>query len=186
MFPPSLPPPPLSAPSPHTKLANCEAVVQHACQPASLQVGLGPIMHNHNRQKGYIQTTDWIVLKLRVDENGRQTLRLQVGEQAKTREESEGGIEKHLVGYLRPYSMRQAQAGNHCCFFGRPHVNALHNPLPFSASLQQTSPRTDSYKRITNNFQLPSLLFYIAGEKDVLFASWPCCVLSSLMACYSV
>lgn len=68
---------------PLTSLANCVAVVQHARQPASQHVGMGPIIHNHNRQKGYMQTSDRIALKLRAEESGRQSLWQRVGEQAK-------------------------------------------------------------------------------------------------------
>ena len=69
-----------------TSLANCEAVVQHARQTASQHAGLSPIMHNHNRQKGYMQTTDRIALKSRGEENGRQGrqwLWQRVGERAR-------------------------------------------------------------------------------------------------------
>lgn len=98
-----------------TSLANCEAVVQHARQPASQRVGLSPIIHNHNRQKGYMQTTDRIALKLRAEESGRQSHWQWVGEQAKKErkrssqrkgDRGKSCAMRLLAGYHRPYEAR--------------------------------------------------------------------------------
>lgn len=96
----SLPPSLYTSPS-LTSLANCEAVVQHARQPASQCVGLSPIIHNHNRQKGYMQTTDRIALKLRAEESGRQSHWQRVGEQAK---KERGAVrEREIEGIVLHY-----------------------------------------------------------------------------------
>lgn len=95
-----------------TSPANCEAVVQHARSTASQHVGLSPIIHNHNRQKGYKQTTDRIAVNLRAGESGRQSA--WVGEQAKTERravrqrgwrESSCSV-RVLAGFHSPYETR--------------------------------------------------------------------------------
>jgi len=155
---------------PLTRRANCDAVVQHARQPASQHAGLSPIIHNHNRQKGYMQTTDGIALKLRAEKSGRRLLAVDWRASKEGEWSSQRNGDRDALSRIPLTIWEQSRLGKTVADSGF-HMWMHHRATsPSSASLPQASPRKDQcYKRITHNCQLQILLFYFCWKVTYAF-----------------